>query len=144
VRADWKYYRGDVYLADLNGRFGAEQAGVRPVVVLQNNIANIHAPIISVVPMTSIIKKTHLPTHYVFDMRSPVLRGLSMVMAEQTTTIDKQRLISYIGKLNAKQMQGVEKAVLHHLGFEEPDEHKNCESVQTKSAGLEVKENEKN
>lgn len=121
MRKDWKYRRGDIYFADLGEGFGSEQGGIRPVVVVQNNVGNAYAPTISVAPITSNIKKPKQPTHHVFNLPS-ILKAPSMVMAEQTNTIDKKRILSYAGKLDAANMRAVEKAVRIHFGFEVPDE----------------------
>ena len=116
MKKDWIFRRGDIYFANLGSRNGSEQCGKRPVVIIQNNVGNVHAPTLTVVPITSILKKTHLPTRFVFypngKMKQP-----SMVMAEQTQTIDKKRIISYVCKMDEAQMEGVEKAVCIHLGL---------------------------
>ena len=119
MRENWIYRRGDIYYANLGSRKGSEQGGKRPVVVIQNNTGNKHAPTLTVVPVTSALKKPNQPTHFVFNPKS-VLSRPSMVMAEQTHTIDKTRIISYVGKLDDAQMQGVDRAVQVHLGFLDP------------------------
>lgn len=116
MRENWIYRRGDIYFANLGYKRGSEQCGKRPVVVLQNNIGNKHAPTLTVAPITSILKKPHLPTHFVFYPKAPMKRP-SMVMAEQTQTIDKKRIVSYAGKMDESQMQGVDHAVKVHFGF---------------------------
>lgn len=116
MRENWIYHRGDIYFANLGSKRGSEQCGKRPVVVLQNNIGNKHAPTLTVAPITSILKKPHLPTHFVFYPKAPMKRP-SMVMAEQTQTIDKKRIVSYVGKMDESQMQGVDHAVKVHFGF---------------------------
>ena len=116
MKKDWIFRRGDIYFANLGSRNGSEQCGKRPVVIIQNNLGKAHAPTLTVVPITSILKKPYLPTHFVFypngKMKQP-----SMVMAEQTQTIDKKRIISYVCKMDEAQMEGVEKAVRIHLGL---------------------------
>lgn len=118
MREDWKYRRGDIYFADLGVRIGSEQGGERPVIVIQNNVGNRHSPTLTVVPITSHLKKSTQPTHYMFSTQS-VLKGTSMVMTEQIQTIDKQRVLSYAGKLTTDQLQGVMEAVKIHLGISE-------------------------
>lgn len=119
MKENWIYRRGDIYYANLGSRKGSEQGGKRPVVVIQNNSGNRHAPTLTVLPVTSALKKTNQPTHYVFEGKAP-LKGLSMVMAEQMQTIDKSRIVSYVAKLDDVQMQRVERAVRIHLGLETP------------------------
>lgn len=117
MRDNWIYRRGDIYFADLGARIGSEQGGTRPVVVLQNNVGNRYAPTLTVAPITSHLKKQNLPTHYIFESQS-VLKGSSMVMAEQTQTIDKQRIVSYAGRMTEIQFQKVLEAVCIHLGLD--------------------------
>lgn len=117
MRKNWIYRRGDIYFANLGSRRGSEQGGKRPVVVIQNNIGNKHAPTLTVVPITSMLKKPHLPTHFVFYPNSTLKRP-SMAMAEQTQTIDKKRIVSYVGKMDEAQMQGIDRTVRVHFGFD--------------------------
>lgn len=67
MRDDWSYRRGDIYLADLNPYYGFEEGGVRPVLVLQNNIGNFYCPTLIVAPLTSQIKKPKQPTHFLLN-----------------------------------------------------------------------------
>ncbi len=116
---DWNYRRGDIYYANLNPFKGSEQGGRRPVLVLQNNDGNIYCPTLIVAPMTTQLKKTKLPTHVSFDK----VRGLplpSMVSLEQIKTIDKSRIIAYLGKLTEKQMSEVDEACMKSLGMRVP------------------------
>lgn len=117
---DWIYRRGDIYLANLNPFKGSEQGGTRPVLVLQNNDGNIYCPTLIVTPMTTQLKKLNLPTHASFR----TVRGLplpSMVSLEQIKTIDKTRIISYLGKLTKEQMAEVEEACMKSLGLVIPE-----------------------
>lgn len=116
MKENWVYRRGDIYFANLGSRKGSEQCGKRPVVVIQNNIGNNHAPTLTVAPITSILKKPYLPTHFVFYPKAP-MKHPSMVMAEQIQTIDKKRIVSYVGKIDEAQLRGVEQAIQIHLGF---------------------------
>ncbi len=99
---DWEYRRGDVYLADLNPVVGAEIGGIRPVLVLQNDVGNHFGPTLIVAPMTSNIeKKPAQPTHYLLKH----VRGLSrpsMVILEQLKTLDKSRIIRYMGRVDRR------------------------------------------
>lgn len=91
---------GDIYLAKLVGD-GCEQRGVRAVIIAQNNIGNLHAPTVEIIPLSARINKArHLPTHVM--IRADNLNGLrtdSIALAEQTNTIDKTKLIHRIGTL---------------------------------------------
>ena len=116
MRQTWEYRRGDVYLADLNPVVGAEIGGIRPVLVLQNDIGNHFAPTLIIAPMTSNIeKKPAQPTHYLLKN----VRGLSrpsMVILEQLKTLDKSRIIRYMGKTTKHQMQRIDRCVDISLG----------------------------
>ncbi len=117
---DWIFRRGDIYLANLNPFKGSEQGGTRPVLVLQNNDGNIYCPTLIVAPMTTQLKKTDLPTHISFEK----VRGLplpSMVSLEQIKTIDKRRILSYLGKLTREQMCEVDAACMRSLGMVVPE-----------------------
>lgn len=116
MRENWNYRRGDIYLADLGEGQGSEQGGKRPVVVLQNDIGNHFSPNITIVPVTSKDKKPNQPTH--FELAG--VKGLDMrstALGECLATIAKSRVIRYLGKLDDKNLSGVEEAVKAHLGF---------------------------
>ena len=90
----------DIVQVDLGESFGSEQGGKRPAVIVQNNIGNKYSPTVLIVPMTSEIKKVNMPTHNV--MYRTKLNGLdtdSMLLGEQTTAIDKRRILYKRGKL---------------------------------------------
>lgn len=115
--------RGEVYIADLGcDAEGSEQHGVRPVVIMQNDIGNHYSTTISVVPLTSSIKKSDLPTHYVI-CNAEFLDKRSMALGEALRTIDKRRLICNepIGILGVGDMIGVCNAVRENLGFDIPE-----------------------
>lgn len=91
----------DVVQVDLGESFGSEQGGIRPAVIVQNNKGNKYSPTVLVVPMTSGIKKINMPTHNV--MHKTKLNGLdtdSMLLGEQTTAIDKRRILYKRGFLS--------------------------------------------
>lgn len=115
-----EYHRGDVFMADLGDVYGSEQGGKRPVVILQNNTGCYFSPAVTIVPITTRLKKPGLASHYILR-KSSFLRGYSMVLAEQIRTIDKHRLLSYMGRMSNKDLAGVAKAVEAHLGFDLPD-----------------------
>ena len=116
------FKRGDIYLANLNPYRGSEQGGTRPVLVLQNNVGNLFCPTIIVAPITShVFKKPNQPTHYLLE-NAGKLKTRSIVQLEQIKTIDKKRVTKYLGKIDGKDMAGIEGAILASLGFEIPAE----------------------
>ena len=120
ITDDWMYKRGDIYLANLNPYKGSEQGGTRPVVVLQNNDGNIYCPTLIIAPITSQIKKKNQPTHCYLEEVHGLLYP-SMVCLEQIRTIDKSRVIRYIGRITRKQMRQVDEACLESLGMTFPE-----------------------
>lgn len=107
---------GDIYYANLNPVIGSEQEGVRPVLVLSNNLGNYYGSTLIIVPITSKRKLRKLPTHY----RLPTVYGLrkqSYLLFEQIRVIDKRRLIRYIGKLNQRDLQETELMMKIALGI---------------------------
>lgn len=91
--------RGDIYYADLGSGVGSEQSGIRPVLIVQNNMGNRHAPTVIVAPITSQLKANTQPTHVYLNTRCG-LKTKSMVLTEQIRTVDKQRLREYVGHLD--------------------------------------------
>ena len=91
MKKDWVYRRGDIYYADLNPVCGSEQGGKRPVVVIQNNIGNVHSPTLIVATITTKQDKRKYPTHYPIK-ENPAFTEPSVIMLEQLRTIDKRRL----------------------------------------------------
>ncbi len=108
--------RGDLYYADLSPVIGSEQGGVRPVLIVQNDIGNKHSPTIIAAAITSQINKAKLPTHIELDTTCGLLKD-SVVLTEQIRTLDKQRLMDKIGTLEESIMQRVNSALLISLGF---------------------------
>lgn len=103
-----KVKRGEIYLANLNNAFGSEQARVRPVLVIQNNLGNKHSPTTIVACLTSKVNsKAHLSTHYLIRYNKD-LKYQSIVMLEQIKVIDKSRLIKRITKLDKRQMARID------------------------------------
>ena len=118
---NWIYRRGDLYLADLGEADGSKQCGVRPVVLLQNDRANYHAPTVTIAPLTSKTnKKLYQPTHYLLK-KAGGLAVPSIVLAEQMVTLDKKHIIRYLGKVSPAQMRGIDEAVKVHLGYYIPE-----------------------
>lgn len=112
--------RGDLYFADLENQvIGSEQAGIRPVVIIQNDIGNFYSPTVIIAPITSkIIVKSKLPTHVILNASSKRLPKKSMILAEQIRVIDKIRLRQYIGALDDAELKALNKALLIALGIE--------------------------
>ena len=110
--------RGQIYMADLEPVIGSEQGGVRPVVVIQNNVGNRFSPTVIAAPVTARLKK-NLPTHV--KLTSPFLPRDSIVLMEQIRTIDKRRLIGYIGEVSEPEMKGIEKALCRSVGVREAE-----------------------
>ena len=109
--------RGELYLADLSPVMGSEQGGVRPVLVIQNDIGNKYSPTIIVSAITSRLYKAKLPTHISLDANSFGLSKDSIILLEQIRTIDKLRLKEKIGELDTLKMKEVDKALLISLGY---------------------------
>lgn len=116
--------RGDIFFADLNPVRGSEQGGLRPVLVIQNNIGNRHSPTVIIAPITSKLKKNALPTHVGLP-RDIGLPANSMVLLEQVRTIDKSRLSNYIAALDDEIMDYVDGALGISLALDDPsmEEH---------------------
>ena len=88
--------RGDIYYADLSPVVGSEQGGVRPVLVIQNDVGNRHSPTVICAAITSRMNKAKLPTHVEIDAKRYRIVKDSVVLLEQIRTIDKQRLKDYV------------------------------------------------
>ncbi len=101
--------KGEIYYADLSPVVGSEQGGIRPVVILQNDKGNHYSPTTIIAAVTSRKKKSYLPTH--IQINVPQMKRKSVVMLEQVRTIDKSRLLEYIGKVDGSTMQKIDKAV---------------------------------
>ena len=108
--------RGELYYADLSPVVGSEQGGVRPVLIVQNNIGNKYSPTIIAVAVTSQMNKAKLPTHIEIDTTSGLPKD-SVILAEQVRTLDKRRLKDRIGALDNKAMEKVKNALIVSLGF---------------------------
>lgn len=109
-------YRGEVYYAALSPVVGSEQDGIRPVLVLQNNTGNHHSPTTIVAPITSAPNKGVQPTHTVVDYG--FLESESVVLLEQIRTIDKERLLRFLGRISVQDMRRVETAMNVSLGIQ--------------------------
>lgn len=109
--------RGELYYADLSPVVGSEQGGVRPVLIVQNDIGNKYSPTVIVAAITSRLTKAKLPTHISLDAYTYGLEKDSVVLLEQIRTLDKSRLQHKIGDLSPKHMKEVDRALLISLGF---------------------------
>ncbi|MCD8089229.1 MAG: type II toxin-antitoxin system PemK/MazF family toxin [Clostridiales bacterium] len=109
--------RGDIFYADLSPVIGSEQGGIRPVLVIQNDIGNRYSPTVIIAAITSHINKAKLPTHIEADSKKYSLIKDSVVLLEQIRTIDKKRLREKIGHLDRGLMTKVDKALLISLGL---------------------------
>lgn len=103
--------RGDLFFANLNPVVGSEQGGLRPVLIIQNDIGNNYSPTTIIAAVTSRIKRAKLPTHVEIKKgRSPLDRD-SVILCEQLRTIDKKRLAERIGRLDEEIMEKVDAAL---------------------------------
>lgn len=109
--------RGDVFYADLNPVIGSEQGGVRPVVVIQNDIGNKYSPTVIVAAITSRIDKAKLPTHVEITAGTSNLEKDSVILLEQIRTLDKKRLQRRVTSLDKNIIKKVDKAVEISLGL---------------------------
>ena len=91
--------RGDMFYADLSPVVGSEQGGIRPVLIIQNDMGNKYSPTVIAAAITSQMNKTGLPTHINIDSNTCGLKSNSVVLAEQIRTIDKSRLKEKIGHI---------------------------------------------
>jgi mRNA interferase MazF len=109
--------RGEIYYADLSPVFGSEQGGMRPVLVVQNNIGNKFSPTIIVCAITSQLTKARLPTHIEIAEGQFGLPKDSVVLLEQIRTVDKRRLKDKVGCLDQIYLNKVDKALIVSLGL---------------------------
>ena len=109
--------RGDVYFADLSPVVGSEQGGVRPVLVIQNDIGNRFSPTVIVAAITAQIQKAKLPTHVEIDAKKYGFERACVILLEQIRTIDKQRLTDKITHLGEVMMIRVDEALQISLGL---------------------------
>lgn len=109
--------RGDIYYADLSPVIGSEQGGVRPVLIIQNDIGNKYSPTVIITAITSQINKAKLPTHVEISSEEYGLNKDSVILLEQIRTIDKRRLKDRIGHINDELMVQVDQALMISLGM---------------------------
>ncbi len=109
--------RGDIYYADLSPVVGSEQGGIRPVLIVQNDVGNKYSPTVIAAAITSQRYKTNLPTHIQVDAEDCGLSKDSIVLLEQVRTIDKKRLKERMGNLHEPDMERVNRALSVSLGI---------------------------
>ena len=109
--------RGDVYYADLRPVIGSEQGGIRPVVIIQNDIGNRYSPTVICAAITSKINKAKMPTHVAIQANEFELMRDSVVLLEQIRTIDKRRLKDRICHLTGESMERVDECLMISMGL---------------------------
>lgn len=110
-------HRGDIYYADLSPVVGSEQGGVRPVLIIQNDVGNKFSPTVIAAAITSQRDKTNLPTHIEVDAQGSGLIKDSVVLLEQVRTLDKHRLREKMGRLDKSSMNRVNQALSISFGL---------------------------
>lgn len=114
------YHRGEIYYADLNPVFGHEQGGIRPVLILQNDVGNYFSPTVIVTAATSrCCKKPSQPTHVMLEDAEGL--APSLFLLEQIRTVDKRRMREYVGKLTDEQMELIDQALRSSLQLSDED-----------------------
>lgn len=109
--------RGDIYYADLSPVVGSEQGGIRPVLIVQNDVGNLYSPTVIAAAITSRRSKAKLPTHIPIEARDCGLSKDSVVLLEQIRTIDKQRLKERMGSIDELSMSRVNNAISISFGL---------------------------
>jgi mRNA interferase MazF len=115
--------RGDLFYADLNPVVGSEQGGIRPVLVIQNDVGNHFSPTVVAAAITNRKAKNSLPTHILLE-NVPGLAPTSLLLLEQLRTIDRKRLRGYIGRISKEKMLEVDAALAISIGIGYPNERR--------------------
>ncbi|MFR4354673.1 MAG: type II toxin-antitoxin system PemK/MazF family toxin [Oscillospiraceae bacterium] len=115
--------RGDLFYADLNPVVGSEQGGIRPVLVIQNDVGNHFSPTVVAAAITSRKAKNSLPTHILLE-DVPGLATTSLLLLEQLRTIDRKRLHGYIGHISKEKMLEIDVALAISIGIGYPNERR--------------------
>jgi len=110
--------RGDIFYADLSPVIGSEQGGVRPVLIIQNDVGNKYSPTVICAAITSQINKAKLPTHVEIESVKSTLVKDSVILLEQIRTIDKKRLREKICRIEDNMMKKINRAVMVSLGLD--------------------------
>ncbi|HIU56654.1 MAG TPA: type II toxin-antitoxin system PemK/MazF family toxin [Candidatus Ornithomonoglobus merdipullorum] len=111
--------RGDIYYADLSPVVGSEQGGIRPVLIIQNDVGNKYSPTVIAAAITSRINKAKMPTHIELSANEYGLNKDSVILLEQIRTIDKRRLREKIGRIDGAMMNRVNSALSVSFGLEQ-------------------------
>lgn len=109
--------RGDIYYADLSPVVGSEQGGIRPVLIVQNDVGNRFSPTVIVAAITSQKDKAKLPTHIQLNSTGSGLARESIVLLEQIRTLDKRRLKERMGRLDEASMRRIDRAIQVSFGL---------------------------
>lgn len=109
--------RGDIYYADLSPVIGSEQGGLRPVLIVQNDVGNKYSPTVIAAAITSRLGKAKLPTHIDVHANKVGLQKDSVILLEQIRTIDKKRLGEKMGHLDESMMNAVNQAITISFGL---------------------------
>lgn len=115
--------RGDLFYADLDPVVGSEQGGIRPVLVIQNDVGNYFSPTVVAAAITSRKAKNSLPTHILLE-NVPGLAPTSLLLLEQLRTIDRKRLRGYIGRISKEKMLEIDAALAISIGIGYPNERR--------------------
>lgn len=111
--------RGDIFYADLSPVIGSEQGGVRPVLIVQNDVGNKYSPTVIVAAITSQINKAKMPTHIEISATEYGLNKDSVILLEQIRTIDKKRLREKTGHVDTELMELIDEAISISFGLNE-------------------------
>lgn len=109
-------HRGDIYYADLMPVIGSEQGGIRPVLIIQNDVGNQHSPTVIVAAITGRMKGKYLPTHVRLQGAFCGLFRNSTVLLEQIRTLDKSRLREYMGNVGEDKLRQIDSALRISIG----------------------------
>lgn len=109
--------RGDIYYADLSPVVGSEQGGVRPVLIIQNDVGNRYSPTVIAAAITSKQSKNKLPTHIPIEAGECGLQRDSVVLLEQVRTLDKRRLKEKMGSVDVQSMKAINQALSVSFGL---------------------------
>ena len=109
--------RGDIFYADLSPVVGSEQGGVRPVLIVQNDVGNKYSPTVIIAAITSQLTKAKLPTHIELSKEKYSLSKDSVVLLEQLRTLDKRRLTTRVSSVDDLTMKQIDVAMMISLGI---------------------------
>lgn len=132
--------RGDIFFADLRPVVGSEQGGIRPVLIIQNDMGNRHSPTVICAAITSKMNKAKLPTHVALEVKKYDIIKDSVILLEQIRTIDKSRLREKVCHLDDEILEKIDKALCISLAL---DMGQNCtENIHVRPGNRETVERE--